>query len=80
MQTDIDFLLQEVKELRKLIVTKETGGGSNGSGDSDSGKQNMNANQGVKSAPWDSPSMLGMQTGDRSIKDRQIVDAVFSNT
>jgi hypothetical protein len=78
MQTDIDFLLQEVKELRKLIVMKEAGGG-NGSGASDSVQQNMNANQGAKSAPWD--ATLGMQTaGDRTIRDRQIVDAVLSNT
>jgi hypothetical protein len=39
----------------------------------------MNVKQGAKSAPWDSPSMLGIQTAD-SIKDRQIVDAVLSNT
>jgi hypothetical protein len=37
----------------------------------------MNANQGAKSAPWD--ATLGMQSGDSSIKDRQIVDAVLSN-
>jgi hypothetical protein len=81
MQTDIDFLLQEVKELRKLIVTKEGGGGDGKGNDaSDNVQQNMiasaNTNQGAKSAPWD--SMLGIQTGD-SIKDRQIVDAVLSN-
>jgi hypothetical protein len=78
METDIAFLLQEVKELRKMIITKESGGG-NGSGASDMVKQNMDASPGANSAPWDSPSMLGMQTADRSIKDRQIVDAVLSN-
>jgi hypothetical protein len=79
MQTDITFLLQEVQELRKLIVTKEGGGNGNGNGASASAsdKQNMNANQGAKSAPWD--ATLGMQSGDSSIKDRQIVDAVLSN-
>jgi hypothetical protein len=79
MQTDITFLLQEVQELRKLIVTKEGGGNGNGNGASAgaSDKQNMNANQGAKSAPWD--ATLGMQSGDSSIKDRQIVDAVLSN-
>ena len=76
MQTDITFLLQEVKELRKMIATKE--GGGNGNSASASDKQNMKAitNQGAKSAPWD--SLLGIQTGD-SIKDRPIVDAVLSN-
>lgn len=77
MQTDIAFLLQEVQDLRKMIVAKDSGGSHVAS---DSDKHNMNTNQGAKSAPWDSSATLGMQNGASIKTDRQIVDAVLSNT